>query len=302
MENYEILPVEARDIQVMQVDALERANVDSQVATAKQYPRNIKRSIDNSIVMATMDAETAQSCGYALPRGGKPITGPSVHLAKIIVSNWGNMRTEARVVQITNKQVISRGTAWDLEANVASAFEVRRSIIDSKGRRYSDDMITVTGNAANSIAYRNAVFSVIPKAVVDKVYKAAQRAITGDLSDEEKLIKRRTSAIKYFIDEYDIKEEEVVKLCGKQTVNQIKADEIALLLGMAQSLKDGDTTVDELLAPIRDKAAKTKLSELAAKSMELKPEAEDKAAEAGKQSTDEARDEEPLPKPKKPLL
>lgn len=307
MENYEILPVEARDIQVMQVDALERANVDSQVATAKQYPRNIKRSIDNSIVMATMDTETAQSCGYALPRGGKPITGPSVHLAKIIVSNWGNMRTEARVVQITDKQVISRGTAWDLEANVASAFEVRRSIIDSKGRRYSDDMITVTGNAANSIAYRNAVFSVIPKAVVDKVYKAAQRAITGDLSDEEKLIKRRTSAIKYFIDEYDIKEEEVVKLCGKQTVNQIKADEIALLLGMAQSLKDGDTTVDELLAPIRDKAAKSKLSELAAKSMGLEPERQDEATET-QQPTDtggqpqEAREEQPLPQPKKPLV
>lgn len=202
--------------------------------------------------MATMDSETAQSCGYALPRGGKPITGPSVHLAKIVVSNWGNMRTEAKVVQITDKQIISRGTAWDLEANVASAFEVRRSITDSKGKRYSDDMITVTGNAANSIAYRNAVFSVVPKAVVDKVYKAAQKFITGDLSDEEKLIKRRTDAINYFNDEWGITEAEVIKLCGKQTVNQIKADEIALLLGMVQSLKDGDTTVDEIMKPIRD--------------------------------------------------
>ena len=115
LENYEMLPVEAQDVQIVQVDAVERANVDSQVATAKQYPRSIKRSIDNSIVMATMDAETAQSCGYALPRGGKPITGPSVHLAKIIVSNWGNMRTESKVVQITDKQIISRGTALDLE-------------------------------------------------------------------------------------------------------------------------------------------------------------------------------------------
>ena len=252
LENYEVLPVETQEMQIVQVDAVERANVDSQVSTAKMYPRSIKRSIDNSIVMATMDAETAQSCGYALPRGGKPITGPSVHLAKIIVSNWGNMRTEAKVVQITDKQIISRGTAWDLEANVASAFEVRRSIVDSKGRRYSDDMITVTGNAANSIAYRNAVFSVVPKAVVDKVYKAAQKFITGDLSDEEKLIKRRTDAINYFNDEWGITETEVIKLCGKQTVNQIKADEIALLLGMVQSLKDGDTTVDELMKPIRD--------------------------------------------------
>ena len=251
MDNYEILPVGNQDVQVVQMDAVERASVDSQVATAKQYPRNITRSINNSIAMATMDNDTAQSCGYALPRGGKPITGPSVHLAKIIVSNWGNMRTEAKVVQITDKQIISRGTAWDLETNVASAFEVRRSIVDKYGKRYSDDMITVTGNAANSIAYRNAVFSVVPKAVVDKVYKSAQKQITGDLSNEEKLIKRRTEAIKYFGDEWGINEEEVIKLCGKQTINQIKSDELALLIGMTQSLKDGDTTVDELMAPIR---------------------------------------------------
>ena len=89
LENYEMLPVEAQDVQIVQVDAVERANVDSQVATAKQYPRSIKRSIDNSIVIATMDAETAQSCGYALPRGGKPITGPSVHLAKSLFPTGG---------------------------------------------------------------------------------------------------------------------------------------------------------------------------------------------------------------------
>ena len=86
MTNYEILPVENQNVQVVQMDVVERASVDSQVATAKQYPRNITRSINNSIAMATMDNDTAQSCGYALPRGGKPITGPSVHLAKIIVS------------------------------------------------------------------------------------------------------------------------------------------------------------------------------------------------------------------------
>ena len=62
MSEYEVLQVQAQP-QVMQIDALERANVDSQVATAKQYPRDIRRSIDNSIVMATMDKETAQSCG-----------------------------------------------------------------------------------------------------------------------------------------------------------------------------------------------------------------------------------------------
>lgn len=259
MENenneYEVLQVN-QDQSVIQVDAVERANVDSQVATAKQYPRDLKRSINNSIAMATMDYSTAQSCGYALPRGGKPITGPSVHLAKLIVSNYGNLRAEAKVVQITDKQVISRGTCWDLENNVATAFEVRRSIVGKGGKRFSDDMITVTGNAANSIAYRNAVFSVIPKAITDKVYQAAQRFITGDLSDEEKIISRRKKCIDFFKEEYGITEEEVVMLCGKQTVNQIKADQIALLLGITQSLKDGDTTVEELMKPYRSEENK----------------------------------------------
>lgn len=252
------------DQSIIQVDAVERANVDSQVATAKQYPRDLARSVNNSIAMATMGYATAQSCGYALPRGGKPITGPSVHLAKLLVSNWGNMRAEAKVVQITDKQVISRGTCWDLENNVATAFEVRRSIVGKGGKRFTDDMITVTGNAANAIAYRNAVFSVIPKAITDKVYQATQHFITGDLSDEEKLVARRKKCIDFFKDEYGITEQEVVMLCGKQTVNQIKADQIALLLGITQSLTDGDTTVDELMKPYRKEENKKSITAMAA--------------------------------------
>ena len=274
-ENYEVLQVQ-QDQNIIQIDAVERANVDSQVATAKKYPRDIARSVNNSIAMATIDYATAQSCGYALPRGGKPITGPSVHLAKLIVSNWGNVRAEAKVVQITDKQVISRGTCWDLENNVATAFEVRRSIVGKNGKRFSDDMITVTGNAANSIAYRNAVFSVIPKAVTDKVYQAAQHFVTGDLSDEEKLVARRKKCIDFFKDEYGITEQEVVMLCGKQTVNQIKADQIAVLLGITQSLKDGDTTVEEVMRPYRAEENKKAIASKAAEAAEAAKKKEEK--------------------------
>ena len=265
LANYEVAQVAQGDAQsVIQMDAIEKANVDVQVATAKQFPRNVTRAIQNSIVMATIDPETAQMMRYALPRGGKPITGPSVHLAKLIVSNWGNVRAEAKVVQITDSQVVSRGTCWDLENNVATAIEVRRNIKGKGGQRFSDDMITVVGNAANSIAFRNAVFSVIPKAVTDKVYRAAQECITGDLSDEAKLLQKRTNCLKFFNDEYGITEEEVIKLCGKQTVNQIKADEIALMLGIYQSLKDGDTTVEEVMEPIRKEKKKDNIAAAAA--------------------------------------
>ena len=260
IKGYEVLQVEAPNPAqlVASLDRAERANIDIQVSTAKQYPRSISRCANNAVALVTMDKDTAQSCGYALPRGGKPITGPSVHLAKIIAQQYGNLRAEAKVVEITDKHVVSRGTAWDLENNYAVSFEVRRSIVGKNGNRFSDDMITVTGNAANSIAYRNAIFGIVPKSITDKAYKAAQHLITGDLSDEEKLIKRRDGAIKHFTDTYGITEEEVIKLCGKHTVNQIQADEIALLLGFAQSLKDGATTVEELMAPFRKGKAKTK--------------------------------------------
>ena len=264
LENYEVAQIQTGDAQsIIQLDAIEKANVDTQVSTAKQYPRDITRALNNSIVMATIDQQTAQTMGYALPRGGKPITGPSVHLAKLIVSNWGNIRAEAKVVQITESQVVSRGTCWDLENNVATAFEVRRSIKGKNGQRFTDDMITVVGNAANAIAYRNAVFSVIPKAITDKVYQAAQHCITGDLSDDAKLLQRRTQCLKFFNDEYGITEAEVVKLCGKQTVNQIRGEEIALLVGIYQSLKDGDTTVDEIMKPIRKEENKSTIANAA---------------------------------------
>lgn len=264
LENYEVAQIQTGDAQsIIQLDSIEKANVDTQVSTAKQYPRDITRALNNSIVMATIDQQTAQTMGYALPRGGKPITGPSVHLAKLIVSNWGNIRAEAKVVQITESQVVSRGTCWDLENNVATAFEVRRSIKGKNGQRFTDDMITVVGNAANAIAYRNAVFSVIPKAITDKVYQAAQHCITGDLSDDAKLLQRRTQCLKFFNDEYGITEAEIVKLCGKQTVNQIRGEEIALLIGIYQSLKDGDTTVDEIMKPIRKEENKSTIANAA---------------------------------------
>lgn len=265
LANYEVAQVAQGDAQsVIQMDAIEKANVDVQVSTAKQFPRNVTRAIQNSIVMATIDPDTAQMMRYALTRGGKIITGPSVHLAKLIVSNWGNIRAEAKVVQITDSQVVSRGTCWDLENNVATAIEVRRNIKSKNGQRFSDDMITVAGNAANSIAFRNAVFSVIPKAVTDKVYKAAHECIKGDLSDEAKLLQKRTNCLKFFNDEYGITEEEVIKLCGKQTVNQIKADELVFMLGIYQSLKDGDTTVEEVMKPIRKEKKKDDIATAAA--------------------------------------
>jgi len=106
-------------------------------------------------------------------------------------------------------------------------------------------MITVTGNAANSISYRNAVFAVVPKQIVDSVFQETKNLLTGDLSDEAKLIKKRADMFKFFKDNHGVSKQEILDALGVGSENGIKQDQIVTLIGLAQSIKDGDTTVNE---------------------------------------------------------
>ena len=108
--------------QVSMAVSLSRAEIDQQIATARQFPRSVDRAMKNVLSLATMDEETAGECMYALPRGGKPIKGPGVRLAEIIQSQWGNNRVAARVVHVdrVEKYVEAEGVfiepAWAREA------------------------------------------------------------------------------------------------------------------------------------------------------------------------------------------
>lgn len=244
MENQELKIIETSSIEV--IEASQRAEYDIQIMTAKKFPRDLQRVQSNCIALVTMNKETAESCRYVLPRGGKNLPGPSVHLARIIAQQYGNIRVDARVKQITDKQIISEAVCFDLETNYACKVEVRRSIMSKTTGRFNDDMITVTGNAANAIAFRNAVFNVVPKAITESAYNAAVKMITGDLSDKDKLLAARKKAIDFLKSEYNVTEEQVLNAMGLRSVNQIKAEQIATLRGMLQAIKDGDSTIEEM--------------------------------------------------------
>jgi hypothetical protein len=237
----ENISIENLDLQTIYQQ--DKALIDGQVATAKAYPRNIKRATENAIAIATMDRETATTCTYSVPRGGKAITGPSVHLAKILAQCWGNMRIETKVIAIDAKQVTSQAIAFDLENNIAIKVEVRRSIMTKNGRM-TDDMITVTGNAGNAIALRNAILSVIPKSIVDKAYNESKKVITGDISDATKLLQRRKAVFDGLKNTYNLTEAEILSAVGKAAIDHITGDDLVVLIGAGQAIKDGDTTVE----------------------------------------------------------
>jgi len=258
--------MEQEEIQITEVQSVEtiyqqdKAMVDVQISTAKAYPRNIKRATENAIAIVTMDKETASTCTYSVPRGGKAITGPSVHLAKILAQVWGNMRVEAKVISVEGKTLTSQAIAFDLENNLAIKVEVKRSIMTKTGRM-NDDMIVVTGNAANSIALRNAVLSVIPKAVVDKIYNEAKKTITGDISDATKFLKRRKQVFDGLKDTYGVSEAEVLSSVGKAAIDHITGDDLVVIIGIGQAIKDGDTTVEEAFRGVK-KQIDTKKDEI----------------------------------------
>lgn len=232
------------------LDHVGGGEVDMQIATAKRYPRSITSFKKTALAMATLDEETAEACFYALPRDGKTVEGPSARLAEICASAWGNMRIEARQVGEDDRFVTARGTAWDLEANVAIAYEVKRRITtsakkDKPAKKYTDDMVGVTSNAASSIALRNAVFKVIPAAFWKPIYFACRQAAVGDV---QTLANRRASMLAHF-QKMGVTEAQVLGVLGVPGVEDITLDHMATLKGLATALRDGETTVEEAFAP-----------------------------------------------------
>lgn len=252
MSQEEITSVQVSPEVIYQTD---KANIDSQVATAQNYPRNIKRCLEQAKAVVTLNMETAFSCTYAVPRAGKVITGMTVHFATIMAQTWGNIRCSSRVVAVEQTHVVSEAICWDLETNFALQVSVKRGIMTRTGRM-SDDMIGVTGNAANSVAFRNAVLKVIYKPVVDEVYSAATEMITGEIKDGPALIARAKEMISDLSKRHGVKDQEILSSIGKTKIETLTKINLVVLMAIDQAIKDGDTTIQEAFKKPRTGGAK----------------------------------------------
>lgn len=238
------------------VASLTQGELRAQVEVARSFPRVISSFIADVRTMALLDEETAASCFYALPRRSgdedRSIEGPSIRFAEIVMSAWGHMRVEGRVVDELDRFVVSRGTCWDVQKNNIVAYEVRRGIYtSSKGkwpaRRYSDDMIAVTANAAASIAIRDAILRNVPQPLWKSIWNEAKRVAVGDGST---LSKRRKEMLDYF-QKLGLTPARTLAVVEAQTEADITLDKLAVLRGLATAIKEGQTTVDEAFPEIR---------------------------------------------------
>ncbi|RWO23317.1 hypothetical protein [Mesorhizobium sp.] len=265
---------------------LAMAELNQDVTTAKAFPRSVATVMRNITELVMLDEQTAKECVYAVPRDGKTIRGPSIRLAEIIASQWGNCHCASRVVHVDKieKYVESEGVFHDLETGLKRTARTRKNISKRDGGLYTQDMIMTAGNAAASIGMREAILKGVPKAVWRQAFEHAENVIRGDVTT---LVERREEAMKALAG-IGVTPERVFAAIGVAGAEEIGIEELADLFAMYQGVKSKETDVDEVFPAVKksgDQPAslKGKLDQLADGEPDKKPSADkaDKKSEAG---------------------
>lgn len=244
-----------------------RAELDMQISTAKAYPRDAQKAIAYATDLATMDEATAQSCFYVLPRKEKDgtkkeIRGASIRLAEIVATAWGNIHAATRIVENDGRHITAEGVAWDLESNVKMAMQNKVSIRFGEkegkgGYTANNDMQTVLSNAAAAKALRNAIFKVVPKALVGIVLEKAMTFAIGN----PKTISSTVHTLFDKLIKMGIDKQKIFDYFGHQNLNDFSLEDCRSLIGVGTAIKEGHIKIDEVFTALEDQEDKTNAAE-----------------------------------------
>ena len=223
-------------------------NIEMQVATAKRYPRSVKRFLEHAEQLACIDEEVAGTCYYSLPRAEKSIEGPSIRLAELAAHCWTNLRAISQMGEITDQHVTARAVVWDMETNVAVGVETRRRITDKNGNRYNDDMINMTISAAGAIVFRNGVFRIIPRTYIDQLWMKAKRIAAGEAKGFEDRLKK----LLVWFSKIQVTPEMLAALLGHTSPEQFTLEDLGTLRGVITALSEGHITKKQLFQEIEN--------------------------------------------------
>lgn len=232
-----------------------RGELDMQIYTARQYPRDIEQFYRKAEMLMCETLETAKSCIYSLSRneqdgGKKSIVGASIRCAEIAAGAFTNLRVASRIIGFNERFVIAQGAAHDLETNVAFCFEVPRRITNKYGKTFSDDMIQVTAGAAGSIAMRNAIIRAVTPGRIDTLLNKVRRVIS---EKDEPLSVRRDKMLGYF-DSQNVSEERVLAYLGKKNVYEVDDDDFITLIGVVNfKTENPASTYDDVFPVVHGK-------------------------------------------------
>jgi hypothetical protein len=232
------------------------AEVHAAMYTARQFPRDVTTAIaemENSCRQPYM----ADRAFFRITKGGTPVTGPSVHLARELARCWGHIQygiVEMRRDDDTAQSEM-QAFAWDVQtgARLVHTFIVphKRDKRDRKsGKATPEALISLQDiyeNNANAGArrLRECVFGVMPPWFTERAKELCKETL--DAGDGTPLPTRIDNCVTNF-KALGVNDKQLEQKLGLPRIRWT-GQELGLLASVYRSLKQGETTREEEFPP-----------------------------------------------------
>ncbi|MCO6011460.1 hypothetical protein NE236_41575 [Actinoallomurus purpureus] len=222
------------------------AQVHAMILVAQQCPRDVqtaKAQMEDSCRQMYL----AERAFYEFRRGGSPVSGPSIHLARELARCWGNV--EYGLVEMRRDddyaQSEMQAFAWDVQTNTrnSSTFVVPHKRDKRGGPERLTEMRDIYENNANngSRRVREAIFAVLPPWFIEQAKDLCAKTLEN--GGGIPLANRITEAIEKFA-ELDISKKRLEERVGSPS-SEWTARDVSQLGVTYSSITRGEIRKDE---------------------------------------------------------
>jgi len=224
-----------------QMQSREVAELQTQYLMAQKFPRDEKAAMDR-IIGSFQRPTLAERAQYEYARGGTSITGPSIHAAQAIATQWGNVEIGWREVSRgvgADKVPYSEVQAFavDLQSRVPSRIQfVVRHWRDTKNGGYQlkdeRDIYELCANMAQR-RKRACILSILPQDVVDAAMDQASLTLNTRADVSPEAMKKMVEAFA----EFGVTKEQIQKRI-QRNLDSISPAQVVGLKRIYASLRD----------------------------------------------------------------
>jgi hypothetical protein len=231
------LPAPSAGLAIEQSRAVQE--IQAALVIAQKFPRDMI-AVTGKIMEQCKRKALAEKAAWKFPRGGAVQTGPSIRIAEVIATCYGNLEFGWRELDRRIGVSTVEAFCWDLETNTKSklVFEVPHEI--SKGNNGPAKRLTdprdIYEQVANQSArrLRSRIEAIIPGDLFDKAMAACKATIAK--GDGEPLVDKITKIAGWFKD-IGVNQEMLEKYLGHK-MDLATAEEVVDLFNIFNAIKD----------------------------------------------------------------
>jgi hypothetical protein len=222
------------------------AEVYAAILVAQQVPRDLVAVQEEMEQLCRLPA-MARKAIYKVPKGGKQITGPTIHLMKELARIWGNTQWGMAELSRTPGKSELLAYAWDAQKNSRSSrivvVEHKRDKSETGPEDLTDMGSIMTNNTSIASRHlRETIATILPLWFVDRAVELCHQTLTGGgtVPMPQKI---RNAVGKW--EELGVRKERLVARLGGRPTNEWDALDLAELLEAYSQIRDGASTIDE---------------------------------------------------------